>query len=366
MEAAGGLLVGTSYGMAGSSSRVRVREWLRLLDLEAEVFDYLGSANVRPGTLIRSPRGVITAERRLRTLLRRPGFGRVLVCRSMGPFTRGRIEAEVLRRAEWGVYDFDDALYADARGGVHRFFGEASGWSTAVRAADLVIAGNELLAEEAGRLNKQVEVIPSCVHPADYPVKTRYEVGEVPRLMWMGSPSTESYLDGMAPALTEIHRRTGARLTVVSAGARPLGALDAMVDRVAWDAGSNALLAQADCGLMPLPDTPFSRGKCAYKLLQYGAAGLPAVAAPVGVNARVLDQLGGLPATTTDEWVDAVLALLGESEAVRRSRGVQGRRAVEEHYSYAAWEPAFRRALRLPERTAPGAAPDTVPVEETS
>jgi glycosyltransferase involved in cell wall biosynthesis len=152
----------------------------------------------------------------------------------------------------------------------------------------------------------------------------------------------------VAPGLLAVHRRTGARLTVISAGERSLGELDAMVDRVAWDASrSNALLAEADCGLMPLPDTPFSRGKCAYKLLQYGAAGLPAVATPVGVNGRVLDQLGGLPATGPDEWADALVALLDEPEARRRARGLQARRAVTEHYSYAAWEPAFRRALCL-------------------
>lgn len=355
MEVSDGLVVGASYGVAGASTRVRVLEWLRLLDLDAEVLDYLGTANVRPGTLLRRPLDVLGAERRLRSLRRRPSWGRVLISRSMGPFTRGRLEAEILRRAKWGVYDFDDALYADARGGIHRYFGEAAGWSTAVRGADLVLAGNEELAAAAAPLNENVEIVPSCVHPADYPVRTGYEVGDVPRLLWLGSPSTEPFLEGIGQALLEVHRRTGARLTVISSGRRPLGELDAMVDRVPWDAErSSALLADADCGLMPLPDTAFTRGKCAYKLLQYGAAGLPAVASPVGVNARVLDELGGLPATSTDEWVDAVLALLEESADARRNRGRGSRRAVEERYSYAAWEPAFRRALRLPERPAEG------------
>ncbi|WP_029431267.1 glycosyltransferase [Blastococcus sp. URHD0036] len=364
--AAGELVVGASYGLEAASTRVRVLEWLRLLDLDAEVLDYLGAANARPGTLLRRPLAVLAAERRLSALRRRPDWGRLLISRSLGPFTRGRLEADLLRRADWGVYDFDDALYADRRGGVHRFFGEGAGWSTAVGGADLVIAGNEVLAEEALRHNPHVEVIPSCVHPGDYPDKSDYTVGAAPRLLWLGSPSTEPYLAEVAAGLLAVHRRTGARLTVISAGERSLGELDVMVDRVAWDGTrSNAMLAEADCGIMPLPDTPFSRGKCAYKLLQYGAAGLPAVATPIGVNARVLDQLGGLAATGPDEWADALVALLEESEQQRRDRGLQARRAVAEHYSYAAWEPAFRRALRLPELPAPAAGGAVHPASGT-
>jgi glycosyltransferase involved in cell wall biosynthesis len=370
----GQLVIGSSYGAAGASMRVRVLDWLRFLDLEAEVLDYLGTPNVRPGTLLRQPLRVLAAERRLRRLRRAPAWDRLLISRSMGPFTGGRLEAALLQRAGWGVYDFDDALYADARGGVHRFFGEAAGWSTAVRGADLVIAGNDSLAEAAARLNPEVRVIPSCVEPRDYPRKTSYEVGPVPRLIWMGSPSTEPYLQPVAPALLEVHRLTGARLTLVSAGRRPLGELDVMTDRVTWDGSrTDALLAEADCGIMPLPDIPFTRGKCAYKLLQYGAAGLPAVAAPVGVNARVIEQLDGLGPADAEAWVEALVGLLQEPEARRRARGEAARRAVEDHYSFDAWQSEFLRAVKLPERpdgatarqaAAPGAAGRIAPAPD--
>jgi glycosyltransferase involved in cell wall biosynthesis len=275
----------------------------------------------------------------------------------MGPFTGGRIESALLQRARWGVYDFDDALWADQRGGMHRFFGESAVWARAVRSADLVIAGNSYLAEAAAEHNATVRVIPSCVEPADYPLKQEYSVGPVPRLVWVGSPATERYLDPLAPALLRVHRLTGARLTLVSAGRRSLGELAPMTDRLRWDgARTDALLADADCGIMPLPDTPFTRGKCAYKLLQYGAAGLPVVASPVGVNGRVIGLLGGSAATDLVSWVDALVELLREPETVRRERGVTARRAVEEHFSFAAWRGTFLRALDLPD---PVVAPPT-------
>ena len=80
-------------------------------------------------------------------------------------------------------------------------------------------------------------------------------------------------------------------------------------------------IAQFDIGIMPLHDSPWERGKCAYKLLQYGAAGLPAVASPIGVNADVIGQLDGLAPAAADSWVDALLGVLQEPEARRRARG---------------------------------------------
>jgi glycosyltransferase involved in cell wall biosynthesis len=340
------LVVASAYGPAAASTRVRVLDWLRHLGVDAEILRYMGTANVRPGTLLRRPLDVLRAEAALRSRRRDPE--RLLISRSMGPFTAGRVEAALLRRAQWGVYDFDDALFADDRGGIYRYFGEATAWKPSVCAADLVVAGNDYLAEAASAHNSRVTVIPSCVAPDSYPQKREYALGEVPRLVWLGSPSTERFLQSIAPALLQVHRTTGARLTVISAGDASLGELSAMTDRVAW-AGplTDALLATADVGLMPLPDTPFTRGKCAYKLLQYGAAALPAVASPVGVNATVIEQLHGTAARRPDEWADAVQALLRAPETERRARGTAARAAVEKHYSYAAWADAFRKALQL-------------------
>ena len=344
------LLVASSYGAAGASTRVRALDWLRHLRLPATIHSYLGTADVRPGTLREQPIGVVRAEMRLRAMRLRPAPARVMISRTMGPFTRGRVEAGLLHRARWGVYDFDDALWADVRPGVHRIFGQPVVWERAVRSADQVIAGNAYLAEAAAALNPEVRVIPSCVEPSDYRMKREYALGPVPRLVWMGSPSTEPYLQVIAPALLSAHRETGARLTLVSAGQRPLGELDRMVDRVPWrGAQTHDVLAAADIGIMPLPDTAFTRGKCAYKLLQYGASGLPVIASPVGVNAEVIGQLGGVPAAgSTACWLDAVLGVLGESDAARAARGRRARTAVEELYSFAAWRPEFLRALHLP------------------
>jgi glycosyltransferase involved in cell wall biosynthesis len=184
------------------------------------------------------------------------------------------------------------------------------------------------------------------VAPETYERKTSYGLHDPPRLGWIGSPNNEAYLLLIADALAEIHRRTGARLTLIGRSRASLGRLEEIVDRVAWTPeNQRTALADIDIGLMPLPETAYSLGKCGYKLLQYGAAGLPAVASPLGVNAEILSLFGMPAARSADDWTDAIISLL---DCAATSRGRLGRRAHEvtcRRYSYDAWLPRWEAAV---------------------
>jgi glycosyltransferase involved in cell wall biosynthesis len=336
----------SSYGSGGSSARVRLFDWLKVLDVPFEQSDYLGKSDNSLSSIVEDLPRVALAERDLRRLASRNDLGRVLLGREASPFSNGGIEARLLDAASLGVYDFDDALFAYPTGGMRRIWSKRRVWERSVSAADLVIAGNAYLAEAAARYSSAVVIIPSCVDPDAYEKKADFEVGETPRVMWIGSPSTEPYLSLIAGPLLRLHRERGLRLTVISAGNQSLGALDPMVDRVSWSADSfGSELARADVGVMPLPDNDFARGKCAYKLLQYGAAGLPSVASPVGANALALERTGGLPATTDDEWFEAIESLIDASTETRTALGAKALSAIHEHYSFQAWAPTFRNAI---------------------
>ena len=87
-----------------------------------------------------------------------------------------------------------------------------------------------------------------------------------------------------------------------------------------------------DVGVMPLPDEPWALGKCAYKLIQYMACGLPVVASPVGMNREVVRHgVNGFLATTATEWEEA-LSLLASDAELRHRMGQEGRRLVEQQY----------------------------------
>jgi glycosyltransferase involved in cell wall biosynthesis len=191
-------------------------------------------------------------------------------------------------------------------------------------------------------------VIPSCVAPDRYRSKTDYGMSDPPRLGWIGSRNNEVYLLQVAPALREVHRRTGARLTLIGTARPRLGELEEIIDRVPWSESAQAsLLSTFDVGLAPVPDKPYERGKSGYKLLQYAAAGTPMVASPVGVNRQMSSEFGMPAPEDAAEWADALLDLLALPAADRALLGTNARELTERNYSFDAWLPRWREAVGL-------------------
>ncbi len=335
------------YGREGPSARVRVYAWLRRLHLEAKVHPYLGMATAGADSLLRRPMATLRAEAGLWRAGRRRGV-RVLVHREVSPLSNGEVEVRIMEGARFSVYDLDDALQWDwaDEGGFRRLIPKAKKTITCVRQADRVIAANDVLAEWASAWARDVVIIPSCVDPAAYPAKETYELSDPPRLGWIGTPATEQYLRRIEGPLLEVHRRTGARLELVSRDRGSLNSLEAITDRVDWsEEAGPAALARWDVGLMPLAPGLLERGKSGYKLLQYGAVGLPAVGSPVGVNTEILGQMEAPAPRSNSEWVDALVDLLESPAQRRRELGLRGRRLVTERYSYDAWAPRWSEAV---------------------
>lgn len=338
-----------SYGHGGSSARVRVHDWIRHLGLSVTAeYDYIGTSENSFSTLASRLPDVARAERTLRRLGGRRIPGTLLMSREASPLSNGSLEAALLKAADFSVYDFDDAIYHNAAPFPYSLYPKGQLWKRSVGAADRLIAGNEILAEHASSYHGDVVMIPSCVEPGDYVQKADYTPRETTTVVWLGSPATERFLAAIAAPLKEAAQQTPLRVRVISRGEQSLGAIDPLVDRIPWGASTfGAALADADVGIMPLPDTEFTRGKCAYKLLQYGAAGLPVVGSPVGTNRLVLDRMGGIAASTPEEWVEGVMAVAHASESERAARGQQAKDAVKNHYSFAAWASTWNTALGL-------------------
>jgi glycosyltransferase involved in cell wall biosynthesis len=342
----------TPYGRGAGSSRVRVFEWLDRIRDPRVVSSYVSRRNASPRELARRPLAVLAAERRLRRIAaERPE--RLLLHREASPLSRGAIERRLLSSAAFSVYDFDDALQWDwaeswGAGRLRRLAPKAPKTLIAAQRADRVVAGNQVLAEWAAEHCPDVVVIPSCVAPERYRRKTDYGVCDPPRLGWIGSTASEGYLHRVAPALWEVHRRTGARLTLIGPTRAALGDLEEITDRVPWsEPAQYALLADLDVALAPVPDELYMRGKSGYKLLQYGAAGTPMVASPVGVNREILSAFGMPAAGEPDEWADAITDLLARSMHARAALGDRAREVTEREYSFDAWLPRWRNAVGL-------------------
>lgn len=234
------------------------------------------------------------------------------------------------------VVDYDDALF-------HQYDQHAKWWvrrllsskiAHVMRGARLVTAGNAYLAEYARRAGAaRVETIPTVIDLERYSraAATRLR-NETFTIGWIGSPSTSGYLRGVAPALAEVCAAHKARVRLIGSG--PVDLPGVPVDVLPWDENTEVgMLHQFDVGIMPLPNEPWARGKCGFKLIQYMACGLPVVASPVGVNAEIVEHgVNGFLADTHDQWVESLKTLLLDSE-LRQRMGRASRKKVEEHYS---------------------------------
>ena len=250
------------------------------------------------------------------------------------------------------VLDVDDAVWLDAApqaGGRRMAFlkGTAGkiGWLAA--RADHVIAGNDYLAEWLENVASRVSVVPSLVATEHVQLRRHAQTDRV-TLGWIGSPSTSRYLANLRPVLS----RLVAAAPDITWELRSIGAVAPDVPGIvnrssAWDeAAERDLLAQMDIGLMPLPDDPWTRGKCAYKALVYMSAGIPVVADDVGVTASVVGPgLGGFVVRTQADWIPALVELARDPE-LRARMGIAGRRRVEADYSTRVWGPRLAAMLR--------------------
>lgn len=252
------------------------------------------------------------------------------------------------RRVRRLIFDFDDAVWLrDSYSG--KGFDDpkrARRFRAACAAADLVVAGNEYLADEARRRAPgRVVVVPTVVDTTRYSPLPAMRAPPALQLVWVGSSSTLRGLERFTPTLSAVGRAVpGVRLKLVCD--RFITVPDLPVDECVWsEATEPAEIAAAAIGIGWVPDDPWSRGKCGLKVLQYQAAGLPVVANPVGVQADfVRDNDTGFTATTTEEWVSAVKRL-AEDAALRARLGAAGRARVEAMYSVPAAAARWAEAL---------------------
>lgn len=256
----------------------------------------------------------------------------VLVEQQLFPYLPAWAELLLWPRRRPTVVEFDDAIYLTPGHGrkLPRLWARA----------DLVIVGNRFLAEVARPHARRLVVIPTTVDPRRYDAalaaqrarRERRPDGPL-RVGWIGLRYNFPYLEALAEPLRGL--AGGAELRVISSGLPdgPAFAGITLVHRPWSEASEAAELAACDVGVMPLPDSEWARGKCALKLLQSMAAGVPVVASPVGVNADIVRHgENGLLAETPDEWRAALAALASDPE-LRRRLGEAGRATVEADFS---------------------------------
>lgn len=341
------------YSRLGPSSRVRSYQYLPYLEahgINVSVAPLLGDTYIRNLYAGRPKNwGAILGSyyRRIKHLLKSRRFDLVWMEHELLPWLPA-----------WGEYllaflripylvDYDDAIFH--RYDLHQNFLVRASLGhkidAVMRRATLVIAGNHYLADRACQAGaRRVEILPTVVDLDRYHVTRRtnkpmFSVG------WIGSPATIHYLASLQPALSKAG--AGGKMRMILVGSGPIELPGVVTEIRAWSEDTEvASILDFDVGVMPLPDDPWTRGKCGYKLVQYMACALPVVASPVGMNRQIIkENVSGLLAATEKDWVRALIHLR-DNPGLCEAMGRAGRAIVEENYCLRVTAPPLLRLLK--------------------
>jgi glycosyltransferase involved in cell wall biosynthesis len=345
----------TKYARNGASSRYRSFQYLPLLEqagIHCQVMPLFDEAYLihRYQFGHGHVRDVLRAFlRRLKALITARRFDLVVLEKEIFPYFPALPERWLNWLGVPYVVDYDDALFHQydlhRYWWVRRLLGQKI--SRVMRGSCLVTAGNTYLADYARRAGaRRVEIIPTVVDLDRYPrTFNTHRPNATFTIGWIGTPYTAKYLQSIAPALAKVCAGGKGRVHLIGAG--PIDLPGIPVEVLQWDDATEVdTLRQFDVGIMPIPDEPYERGKCGFKLIQYMACGLPVVASPVGVNSDIVEHGGnGFLARTNEEWAQALSALLTD-ESLRQRMGKAGRKKVEEGYSLQATGPKLAELIK--------------------
>lgn len=235
------------------------------------------------------------------------------------------------------IVDYDDALFHQYDNTNNKLVKIlfSNKIANVMRYSELVVVGNQYLANYAKNIAhvKNIEIIPTVIDLTRYKSKsTEVKLNDTVIIGWIGSPSTSKYLSFLENVFIRLSQKYNFQVNLIGAFLSPFQNFKANL--IQWsEANEVQEIEKFDIGIMPLADSPWERGKCGFKLIQYMGCSLPVIGSPVGVNSEIIDHgINGFLASAEEEWLKAFETLI-EDRLIRKTLGIQGRKKVELQYS---------------------------------
>jgi glycosyltransferase involved in cell wall biosynthesis len=333
------ILYFTKYSRLGASSRMRSFQYFPYLEQQGMKIvvkpffddDYLQAlyAGKKSTTLV-----LIAYWKRFVALFTVFAYDRIIIEKELFPYFPAFFEWLFIRLGVRYIVDYDDAIF-------HNYDQHPNSLIRTIlknkidrvmRYSRVVVVGNEYLEDRAKKAGaKNVQIIPTVVDLERYPIK-EHKTHQPVIVGWIGTQSTfEKHFAGIKEIIQKILQQYPVEFYVIGV-TRDLGLGD-RVKYFSWseDTETEAIL-DFDIGIMPLQNSLFEKGKCAYKLVQYMACGLPVIASPVGMNKEIVQEnLNGYWADNEDEWITSVGKYVNDVN-LRRKHGLAGRDVVKNKF----------------------------------
>jgi len=273
---------------------------------------------------------------RIYYLLRRNKYNIIWLQQEILPWLPNFIESSFINSDVKLVSDYDDAFF-------HRYDLHQSKIirmlfknkiDSVMSSSDLILAGNDYLAKRALLNNpaEKIEIFPTVVDTDKYSLNNYTKKNNEFTIGWIGSPGTEKYLTIVSKVLKEVYKLGNIKISLI--GAKNFSIDGVNLNLIKWNEETEIQeIFKFDVGIMPLIDSPWEKGKCGFKLIQYMACGVPVIGSPVGVNTKIISHgENGFLAKNDDEWTKSLKFFIENSEQ-KKIMGSVGKRLVEKEYS---------------------------------
>jgi glycosyltransferase involved in cell wall biosynthesis len=226
------------------------------------------------------------------------------------------------------IFDVDDAIHLNQK---------FKSIEKIARKAAAVVVCNEFLADYYRQYNDNVYIIPTPVNIKKYKPKEKDIDKSSFTIGWIGTSSNFQSLKLIEEALYDFLKRySDSTLKVVSDE-------DPYFEKISknryifkkWSENEDVRDIQSfDIGIMPLIDTMHSKGKCAFKMIQYMSCGVPVVSSCLPMNKDILekDDCGYCLTNYQNVWLLSFDKLYKDKK-LRMQLGMNGRKIVEKTFS---------------------------------
>ena len=227
------------------------------------------------------------------------------------------------------IYDFDDAvLFRDSNASDFYSFSRLRRFKHSLKFSDLVIPGNEYLKNLSLPYSDQVYVVPTGIDMQTYIPGPPHDSSLPLTIGWIGSAPNLFYLKHLIKPINELYRITKHfKLKIVCDDF--IEGFECPVEKKIWKKEDEVKDIQSfDVGVFPLEGDPWTKGKCALKLLQYMSCGLASVSSVSEVTSSIVkDGINGFLAASPIQWTEKLKLLIENPDKVK-TMGIKARESL--------------------------------------
>jgi glycosyltransferase involved in cell wall biosynthesis len=225
-----------------------------------------------------------------------------------------------------------------------------------LRVASLVTVTTEALANQVGKYNPNVVILPNYLPRSTLDIAVpsrRHPPGDGTVVIgWGGSPTHEQdWMQAAKAVRATLDAHPDARMRFLGI-AYALGLPRSAVDYLSWTRDIDQhyrRVARFDIGLAPLTNTTFNKAKSWLKVAEYMFLGVPAVASPLPEYKALIDHgTNGFLAKSPADWEKILRELVNNAE-LRQIVGLKAREKAAAELTIEAnitkWEQAYASLL---------------------